>query len=184
MSSLEESSLEDAAEALEDDGASVLFLRHGLDGELVDTLARRSGEKMLMKTSGSGDMTSIDLLRVPFSRRPTAYVRNPGGRERDEAWIRERLEQYRTLDLPESLPGYTDILFADTGDIWARRYRMRGESMDRWDVFASDGAYLGRVHIPTSFRVEEVSRGQIVGIATDELGVERVEVRDLSFSGR
>ena len=112
------------------------------------------------------------------------YVRNPGGRERDEAWIRERLEQYRTLDLPESLPGYTDILFADTGDIWARRYRMRGESMDRWDVFASDGAYLGRVHIPTSFRVEEVSRGQIVGIATDELGVERVEVRDLSFSGR
>ena len=112
------------------------------------------------------------------------YVRNPGGRERDEAWIRERLEQYRTLDLPESLPGYTDILFADTGDIWARRYRMRGESMDRRDVFAAAGVFLGRVHIPASFRVEEVSRGQIVGIATDEFGVERVEVRDLSFSER
>ena len=112
------------------------------------------------------------------------YVRNPGGRERDEAWIRERLEQYRTLDLPESLPGYTEILFADTGDIWVRRYRMRGESMDRWDAFAADGAYLGLVHIPASFRVEEVSRGQVVGVATDEFGVERVEVRDLSFSGR
>ena len=112
------------------------------------------------------------------------YVRNPGGRERDEAWIREQLEQYRTLDLPESLPGYTDVLFADTGDIWARRYRMRGDSMDRWDVFAADGFFLGRVHIPVSFRVEEVSRGQVVGIATDEFGVERVEVRDLGFGGR
>ena len=112
------------------------------------------------------------------------YVRNPGGRERDEAWIRERLEQYRTLDLPESLPAYTDVLFTDTGDIWARRYRMRGDSMDRWDVFAADGVHLGRVHIPASLRVEEVSRGQIVGVATDEFGVERVEVRDLSFSGR
>ncbi len=98
------------------------------------------------------------------------YVRNPGGRERDEAWIRERLEQYRTLYLPESLPGYTDVLFTDTGDIWARRYRMRGDSMDRWDVFAADGIHLGRVHIPASLRVEEVTRGQVVGIATDEFG--------------
>lgn len=112
------------------------------------------------------------------------YVRNSGGRERDEAWIRERLEQYRTLDLPESLPAYTNVLFADTGDIWARRYRMRGESMDRWDVFAAAGAFLGRVHIPASLRVEEVSRGQIVGVATDEFGVERVEVRDLSLIDR
>ena len=67
------------------------------------------------------------------------YVRNPGGPERDEEWIRERLERYRTLDLPGALPGYTDVLFADTGDIWARRYRIRGGAMDRWDVFAADG---------------------------------------------
>lgn len=109
------------------------------------------------------------------------YVRNPGGRQRDEAWVRERLGQYRSLELPESLPAHTLVLFADTGDLWARRYRMRGESMDHWDVFAANGVHLGRVDVPASFRIEEVSRGQVVGIATDELGVERVEVRDLSF---
>ena len=107
------------------------------------------------------------------------WVRNPGGRERDEAWVRERLKQYRSLALPESLPAYTAVLFADVGNIWARRYRMPGESMAHWDVFGTDGDHLGRVEIPTSFRIQEVSRGQVVGIATDELGVERVEVRDL-----
>ena len=109
------------------------------------------------------------------------WVRNPGGRQRDEAWVRERLERYRSVELPASLPAYTLVLFADTGDLWAQRYRMRGEPMGRWDVFAADGIHLGRVDVPASLRIQEVSRGQVVGIATDEFGVERVEVRDLSF---
>ena len=230
MSSLEESSLERAAEALEDDGASVLFLRHGLDGELVDTLARRPGEKMLMRTSGSGDLMSVDLLRVPFSSRPTAvgspdgvavtggreyevvlfgedgaprtiarldepaplrtdahleaYVRNSGNPAlNDEASIRAMVEMYQGMPLPERLPAYTELLVADTGEIWARRYRMRGESMDHWDVFAPDGVHLGRVNVPATFQIEEIARGQAVGIATDELGVERVQVRDLDPVG-
>ena len=230
MSSLEQSSLERAAEALEDDGASVLFLRHGLDGELVDTLAQRPGEKMLMRTSGSGDMMSVDLLRVPFSRRPTAvgspggaavtgggeyevvlfgedgvprrivrlveapplrtdahleaYVRSSGNPLlNDEASVRAMVEMYQGMPLPERLPAYTELLLADTGEIWARRYRMRGKSMDHWDVFAPDGVHLGRVNVPATFRIEEVGRGQAVGISTDELGVERVEVRDLDMVG-
>ena len=228
MSSLEESSLERAAEALEDDGASVLFLRHGLDGGLVDTLARRPGEKMLMRTSGSGETMSVNLLRVPFSRRPTAvgspegaavtgggeyevvlfgddgaprtiarldepppartdahleaYVRNSGNPLlNDEASVRAMVEMYQSMPLPERLPAYTKLLLAETGELWARRYRMRGESMDHWDVFAPDGVHLGRVNVPTSFQVKEISRNQAVGIATDELGVERVQVRDLAF---
>ena len=230
MSSLEQSSLERAAEALEDEGASVLFLRHGLDGELVDTLARRPGEKMLLRTSGSGDLMSVDLLRVPFSSRPTAagspegaavtggrdyevvlfgedgaprtiarlaepapprtdahleaYVRNSGNPLlNDEASVRAMVEMYQGMPLPERLPAYTDLLFADTGELLARRYRMRGESMDHWDVFAPDGVHLGRVNVPVTFRIEGVGRNQVVGISTDELGVERVEVRDLDMVG-
>ena len=231
MSSLEESALEDAAEALEDDGASVLFLRHRLDGELVDTLARRPGEKMLMKTSGSGDMMSVDLLRVPFSRSPTAvgsprgvavtgggayevalfgaagelsriarldeapplrtvehieaHVRGSGNPFlQDDASIRAMVEMYQDMPLPDRLPGYTELLFADTGELWARRYIPAGGETAHWDVFGADGHHLGRVEVSTSFQIEEVSRGQVVGIASDDLGVQRVEVRDLSFSGR
>ena len=230
MSSLEESSVEDAAEALEDDGASVLFLRHGLDGELVDTLARRPGEKMLMKTSGSGDMLTVDLLRVPFSSRPTAvgsprgatvtgggayevalfgatgelsriarldeapplrtvehleaHVRGSGNPFlQDEASMRAMVEMYQDMPLPDRLPGYTELLFADTGEVWAQRFIPPGGETAHWDVFGADGLHLGRVEVSTSFQIQEVSRGQVVGIATDELGVERVEVRGLDLAG-
>ncbi len=108
-----------------------------------------------------------------------AYAR---GSDRDEAETRERIEQYRQFPLPESLPGYTHVLFADEGELWARRYGLPGESMLRWDVFANDGAYLGRVDVPASFRIEEVGRGQALGVATDDLGFERVQLHDLTLN--
>lgn len=55
--------------------------------------------------------------------------------------------------------------------------------MARWDVFAADGFYLGRVDVPASFRIEEVGRGQALGVATDELGVERVQLYGLAGLG-
>ena len=221
-------SLEDVMESMfARDRERVFFLRHGLDGVLLDTLAEGINPPLAVSSTGSGTDMQVQMGQVPFAPRPIAagsthgvaftngatyevrvfdeagglrliarlgeaptvrtdehletWVRNPGGRERDEAWVRERLERYRSMELPESLPAYTLVLFADTGDLWAQRYRMRGEAMDHWDVFSADGVHLGRVEVPASFRIEEVSRGQVVGIATDEIGVERVEVRDLSF---
>lgn len=110
-----------------------------------------------------------------------AYVTQSGTRERDEAEIRESIEGYREMPLPEALPGYEDVLIADTGEIWVQRYAMRGAAMFRWDVFAADGGYLGRVEVPGTFRIEEVGRGQVLGVLTDELGVERAQLRDLTF---
>lgn len=56
-----------------------------------------------------------------------------------------------------------------------------GGETEHWDVFEDDGRHLGRVEVPASFRIEEVSLGQAIGIARDELGVQRVEIRDLIF---
>ena len=221
-------SLEDVMESMfARDREIVFFLRHGLDGILLDTLAEGINPPLAVSSTGTGTDMQVHMGQVPFAPRPIAtgsehgvaftngatyeirvfneagdlrliarldeaptvrtdehletWVRNPGGRERDEVWVRERLERYRSVELPESLPAYTLVLFADTGDLWAQRFRVRGESMDRWDVFSADGVHLGRVGVPASFRIEEISRGQVVGNAMDELGVERVEVRDLSF---
>lgn len=227
MPSTVESSMRELEETLADEGAVVLFLRHRVDGALVDTLARRPGERMSMSTTGRGDMVAVELLTVPFSLQPAgtgsprgvavtgggeydialfdadgvprrivrldeapvlrtedhleAFVRNSGRSVPDEESIRAMMETYRDMPMPERLPAYTDLLFADTGELWARRYRLPGDEAARWDVFGEDGRHLGRVEVPASFRVREVSRGKVVGIATDELGVERVEVRDLIF---
>ena len=110
-----------------------------------------------------------------------AYATSSGTSERDESEIRASMEQYREMPLPESLPGYTDVVIADTGEIWVQRYAMWGAAMVHWDVFAADGGYLGRVEVPGSFRIEEVGRGQVLGIATDDLGVERAQLRELTF---
>ena len=114
-----------------------------------------------------------------------AYVRNSGNPfAQDEASIRTMVANYQEMPLPETLPAYTDLRTADSGELWARRYHLRGAPAFRWDIFGADGRYLGRVAVPSSFAVEEVGRGQVVGVSRDDLGVERVEVRELILSGR
>ena len=81
--------------------------------------------------------------------------------------------------LPATLPGYGKLAGADTGEIWAQRYLLPGGAMARWDVFHPDGWYLGRVDVPASFQVHAVSDGQLLGVHEDELGVQRVQIRDL-----
>jgi hypothetical protein len=103
--------------------------------------------------------------------------------DRDERVIQDEIERYRQSPLPDSLPAYTGLLFAEGGEVWAQRYRLPGAPTRRWDVFAPDGIYLGRVAVPASFRIEEISRGEALGVATDELGVERVQIRELTLNG-
>ncbi|MDE2761321.1 MAG: hypothetical protein OXK74_00880 [Gemmatimonadota bacterium] len=221
-----ETSARDLEETLEE-GSSVLFIRHGLDGGVVDTLARRPGQKSTMSTSGSGDMAMVQVVFVPFSPLPSAagspravavtggglyevalfdaagepsrilrldeipvprtdehleaLVRSPGRRVPDEESVRAMMDMYRDMPMPERLPAYSGLVFADTGELWARRYLVPGGETAHWDVFGANGHHLGRVEVPASLRIQEVSRGQVVGIATGELGVERVEVLDLIF---
>ena len=130
----------------------------------------------------------VRLAEVPTPRADEhleAYVRGSGNPfAQDEASIRAMIAGYQDMPLPETLPAYTDLRTADTGELWARRYSQRGASHSRWDVFGPDGRFLGRVDVPSSFSIEEVGRGEVVGVSTDDLGVERVEVRELTLSGR
>lgn len=108
-----------------------------------------------------------------------AYAQGTTSAELDEAGLRELVESYEDLPLPPTLPAYMELMYADTGELWARRYALPGGPMVRWDIFGPEGHYLGRVDIPASFRIEEVSRGQVLGVATDDLGVERAQLFDL-----
>ncbi len=48
--------------------------------------------------------------------------------------------------------------------------QLLGRSTSRF-TGTGDGLHLGHVEVDTSFRIREVGRGQVVGVATDELGV-------------
>ena len=133
-----------------------------------------------------GSLRLIARLDDPRPIRTDAHVERyvRGTRsESNERQVQDAIERYRQSPLPDSLPGYTALLFVEGGEVWAQRYGLPDEPMRRWDVFAPDGVYLGRVAVPASFRIEEVSRGEVLGVATDELGVERVQLYDLAPVG-
>lgn len=159
---------------------------HGSDRGVVVTAGTRYEVGVFDDT---GALIRIVRLAEPPTPRTDehleAYVRNSGNPfAQDEASIRSMVANYREMPLPETLPAYTDLRTADTGELWARRYSPRGAPAFRWDVFGADGRYVGRVEVPSSFAVEEVGRGQVVGVSRDEFGVERVEVRELILIGR
>jgi len=159
---------------------------HGSDRGVVVTGGTRYEVSVFDDT---GALIRIVRLAEPPTPRTDehleSYVRNSGNPfAQDEASIRTMVANYREMPLPETLPAYTDLRNGDTGELWARRYSLRGAPAFRWDVFGTDGRYLGRVEVPSSFAVEEVGRGQVVGVSRDEFGVERVEVRELILSGR
>lgn len=140
----------------------------------------------------AGSLTQIARLSEAPPVRTDAHVetyvrethkelRERFGDELDE-WYpgeEEDLARHRDLPLLPDLPAYVQLRFADTGELWARRYSLPGAATRRWDVFGRDGHHLGRVVVPASLLVTGVSLGQLFGVSVDELGVERVEFRDL-----
>lgn len=128
----------------------------------------------------AGSLVMIARLEDQPPARTEEHLRVRAELEANERESPEELmEQYRGMPLPDTLPGYTKVRVADTGELWAERFRVTGEEVGRWDVFAGDGAYLGRVEVPASFAIQEISRSQLVGTIRDELDVQRVEIRDL-----
>ena len=83
--------------------------------------------------------------------------------------------------LPDALPTYSRLLFSDTGELWAQRYEAPEASSVRWDVFDPEGHHFGGVDVPASFRITEIGGGQALGVATDEMGVERIQAFELSL---
>ena len=110
-----------------------------------------------------------------------AWVRgSTGGREpMDDTQVEAALRRYREMPLPERLPAWSSLLIADGGEIWARRFAIRGAETVVRDVFGADGGFLGQVVAPASLRIQHVAAGRVTVISTDDLGVERVEVYEL-----
>lgn len=83
------------------------------------------------------------------------------------------------IDLPEHIAAVQDLLVDDSGNVWAERYRLPWNAAV-WDVFDGDGRWIVAVEMPAGFRLFQVGADYVLGLARDELGIERVEVRPLA----
>lgn len=205
----------------------VWFVRHRLDGTVLDTVARFPGRTVAVVRSGGGtsnrfvpfvsgptatgatggiavtggDVYEVHLIDAAGSLSHVARLAEPPPSLSDEhldalianwpgmnadpdpAAVRGMRAMLEGFPLPATIPAYTNLVFADTGELWAQRYHLPGASMLRWDVFHPDGRYLGRVDVAASFEIHAVSKGQLLGVHEDELGVQRVQVRELRRGG-
>ena len=126
-------------------------------------------------------------LIAPTPAHLDAYVerqvaqRPPEERAERRQSLREGLAE---VPMPATFPAFDDIVADPLGHLWVREYDVPGEESPNplWTVFDPDGQVLGFVETPPGLRIYEIGEDYILGRATDDLGVEYVQVWPLERS--
>jgi hypothetical protein len=78
---------------------------------------------------------------------------------------------------PEALPAFGAVVGDAGGRLWVEVFRPDSEEGPApWAVFDAEGRLLGGVSLPEGFTPHRVGEGWLLGVAVDDLGVERVQL--------
>ena len=166
-----------------------LFGREGHLAANDDAILEGSADLMeVRELSVTGDV--VRILRIPDY--PLSLTDEEVAAEREAQFdvelppgatfppfMRRFIEE---LPAPATRPAYADILTDPSGAVWLELYRGRSEQ-DRpqaWLVLDADGTWLGTVDAPNDFAVMDVTMDAVLGVWTDELGVEHPQVLTLA----
>ena len=142
-------------------GERLEIRRHAHDGRLTH-LWRAPAEELAITPAVRDAHRAAMLQRVDPARHPAL----------------ER--ELREMPMPDGLPAFTRLEVDGTGHVWAERFRVTGDTAAvRWAVFAPDGALLGHVALPPRFALHEIGDDYVLGTATDDEGVQRVQLHAL-----
>ena len=102
-----------------------------------------------------------------------AYLgwRLAGAEEAEHPAIRQQVSEFQ---LPESLPAYSDIRVGPGGVVWVRAFHAPWRPSRRWWGFLPNGEWAWELELEPDFEASEFGEGEVLGVATDELGVEAV----------
>lgn len=147
------------------DGSRFEVRRYSRDGRLIGI--QRAPAEDLSITDALVSAYRDDMLeRLPESRRP-AFER-----------------ELRDMPMPDGVPAFTDLRLDEAGYLWVQRFRVPGDTGDVWGIFAPDGVFLGHLTMPERLTVHEIGEDYVLGVATDDDGVQRVRVHALERRAR
>lgn len=166
-----------------------LFGREGHLAANGDVILVGSADLMeVRELSVTGDM--VRILRIPDY--PLGLTDEEVAAEREAQFdvelppgatfppfLRQFIEE---LPAPATRPAYADMLVDPSGAVWLELYRGRSEQ-DRpqaWLVLDADGTWLGTLDAPNDFAVMDITMDAVLGVWTDELGVEHPQVLTLA----
>jgi hypothetical protein len=85
------------------------------------------------------------------------------------------------VELPEHLPAFERLLVDDGGNLWVQHTAWPGAAVQaEWDVFDAQGQMLGTVRMPPGFRAMQIGADLVLGVWTDDDGVEYVRTYGLA----
>lgn len=135
----------------------------------------RDGPLERLVDLGAGRRVFTDAARAAFVEREVAEAPEEG-----RAGARRRFE---ALPLPDTLP-LIDALMTDDERVWARPFHeANGATPATWLVLDVDGRLTARVEVPAGMRVLDVGGDYLLGLVTDEMDVERVQMLELRRGG-
>lgn len=76
----------------------------------------------------------------------------------------------------ERTPIYEDLHVDRLGHYWVKRHSLPTDEQQTWWVFEPDGQFAASVAIPLGLRILEVGDDYLLGVARDELDVQRLEM--------
>jgi hypothetical protein len=92
----------------------------------------------------------------------------------------ENFPQYRSalqeIPRPAHLPVFSYFVADHAGNLWVQDHQAPGADRTPWTVFDREGALLGFVSLPASFRPTDIGSDYMLGVWTNELGVEHVRL--------
>ena len=87
------------------------------------------------------------------------------------------------MPIPETMPAYDDLAVDVEGNLWVSEFEPLSDGPQHWTVFDPDGRMLGEVALPQRLRVAEIGADYLLGISSDDLGVQHVRLYELIKPG-
>lgn len=145
-------------------------------------------DRIALASSDSFSVRILDASGAPIQvvrqRRKPMEVR-----EADREGLRQRAREYlpptlvrEVLDAMDAMPRYdTYPAFAGLrldreGRLWVEESRRPDDDRSVWQVFDREGLLIGRLRAPEGLRITDSGADYVLGVATDEMEVERVRL--------
>ena len=127
-------------------------------------------------------------LIAPTPAHLDAYIERQVARRPPEERVEGRRslrEQLGEVPLPTTFAAFDNFIADAMGHLWVQEYDIPGEERPNplWTVFDPEGRVLGFVETPPGLQIYEIGAAHILGRATDDLGVEYVQMWSLERTG-
>jgi hypothetical protein len=146
-------------------GASRVYAGNGSDAEIAGF-------------GSDGDLELIVRLPSPSPIDPTMWS------EAREAYLADspaedhqaRAGLFDAIPQPDSVPSFAGLRVARSGELWVGVFETGNTETRTWTIMSDAGIAQARLELPVNVQVLDVTGTRLVGVARDDLGVERIIV--------